>query len=328
MIHQRQSNIELLRILAIFFVLICHAGGRILGLPTLAEIENSTIQSLTRIFIDCIGIAGVDIFILISGWFGIYINKKRLGKFIYQVLFLLWGIYTVAILLGDAILNFQGIRVSLALTNEYWFIYAYLGLYILSPVLNSFVEKANKRQFQLWLIAFYAFQCYYCWTTGTIDYYNGYSITFFCGLYLTARYLRIYPINTFKNLSILIYFSCTLIICLIATLALWKFGNAARMLRYDNPLVIIASCSLLFSFTKLNIKSNLINWTAQSCFAVYIIHFNPFVFPYFSQIDQYVFDHTSGIFTILAIGIFLVMVFLTCTIVDQLRILTWKLFFK
>ena len=118
-------------------------------------------------------------------------QRRVLTKFIFQVMFLLWGIYLVSILLGREKLSFEGIKVCMGLTNEYWFVMGYLGLYIFSPLLNSFVKTSSKIGLRNFLIAFYAFQCYYCWITGVVSYFEGYSIVFFCGLYLTGALLQL-----------------------------------------------------------------------------------------------------------------------------------------
>lgn len=183
----RQSNIELLRILAMLFVLIGHANGLVLGLPATEDFQNNPLSSFCRILFTSLAVGGVNIFVLISGWFGIHATKKGAAKFIFQVMFLLWGIYLVSILLGREKLSFEGIKVCMGLTNEYWFVMGYLGLYIFSPLLNSFVKTSSKIGLRNFLIAFYAFQCYYCWITGVVSYFEGYSIVFFCGLYLTGR---------------------------------------------------------------------------------------------------------------------------------------------
>ncbi len=328
MVKVRQSNIELLRIVAMIFILICHASGKILGLPSQADIQQSFPQSFTKVLFDAFSIGGVDIFILISGWFGIKFSRKGFVKFIYQVIFLLFGIYAISFFCTDQILSIASIKVCLGLTGEYWFVMAYIGLYIFSPVLNTFVENTSRRTIGIFLVSFYLFQCYYCWLSGTVDYYGGYSITFFCGLYLTGRYFKKYPLSCMTKYALRIYLICTSIIMTVVLGSLLLLDNAGRMLRYDNPLVIISSLSLLFAFSKLHIQNKFVNWLAASCFAVYIIHYNPLVFIYFQKYELWIYRVTNGPFTILSIGLYLIVVFFICVIIDQLRISSWKLLLK
>lgn len=323
----RQSNIELLRIVAIFFVLIGHVGV-VMGLPSGEDFVNSPISSMTRILFSSFAVGGVNIFVLISGWFGIQLSGKGVGRFVYQVLFLLWGIYLIMICIGHASFYIEGIKISMGLTGIYWFVMAYLGLYILSPVLNAFCEYSKEKQFRFFLILFYCFQAYYCWISGFLNYFEGYSIVFFCGLYLTARYFRIYPVKFVEVHAWKIYIGCCVLIFIIASFGQWKWGNALRMLRYDNPIVILASVSLLYVFSKWQFQSKLINKLATGCFAVYIIHFNPFIFKYFKIVIIWLEKTFSGLILLMMIALFLISVFIICVIIDQVRVKTWNVLEK
>lgn len=322
-ISNRQSNIELLRILSMFFVLVGHVG-MIVGSPDKDLFSSDFLSSFLRILIQGFSVVGVNIFVLISGWFGIKASLKGGSAFIFQFLFLIWAVYFLEIVTGITIFDFQGLKNSLGLTGEYWFVMAYLGLYILTPVLNTYVEQASKEQFRWLLISFYSFQCYYCWISGFVNYFEGYSVVFFCGLYLTARYIKLYPITFLYKNSFKLYVIISTVISIFASIGIYFFDSAVRMLRYDNPLVIISSISLLLSFTKLSFQNKYINIIAKSSFAVYIIHFNPFIFPFFRDVVRYLELYYSNVSLILVLFLFMVVVFLICVVVDQIRICTWN----
>ena len=59
----RQSNIELLRILAMLFVLIGHANGLVLGLPATEDFQNNPLSSFCRILFTSLAVGGVNIFV-------------------------------------------------------------------------------------------------------------------------------------------------------------------------------------------------------------------------------------------------------------------------
>ena len=324
----RQSGIELLRIVAIVMVLVCHANARVLGLPSRAEVFSVPAPSIARMLFGAMAVYGVNIFVMISGWFGIHAKPKGLAKLLFEVLFLLWGIYAVFLLTGNATFNMHDIKVCLTLTDEYWFVMAYVGLYIFSPVLNAFVEKASKRELQLLLVGFYVFQCYYCWASGTLDYFSGYSIAFFFGLYLTARYFRLYPVRILSRHGGLVYVASLAVVTTVSVVALVLVGNWARMLRYDNPLVIVGAIGLLNAFSHLRFHSRLVNSLATACFAVYIIHFDPLVFHYFAMAVKSIYNSTSGLVTVAAISMFLVAVFLACWLIDRVRLCASRFVFR
>ena len=96
----RESNFELLRIIAMFMVLVLHADFQALGEPTRADILSSTLTSSLKVFFEMASIIAVNVFVLISGWFGIRPSIKGFCKFVFQCLFFSFAIYLVMILLG------------------------------------------------------------------------------------------------------------------------------------------------------------------------------------------------------------------------------------
>lgn len=320
----RQSNIELLRILAIFTVLIGHAGMAAGGmLPSKDDFQDNTLSSILCMLPNGFVIGGVDVFVLISGWFGIHANSLKLSKLIFQVAFLSWGIYAAFIVLGLADINIVDIKASMGIYGGYWFVMAYLGMYILSPVLNAFADHASKKQFSLLLFAFYAFQCYYSWFWSMVNYFNGYSIVLFCGLYLTARYFRMYEGSIFQRHPWKIYIGISLLVSLVAEFGILITDHPLKMLRYDNPLVIISAVAVVHAFSKLRLQSNIINRLARACFAVYIIHFNPLVFPYFKQGIVYLQHHYSTLSFFAYVTLYLVLVYIACALIDFVREKAW-----
>ncbi len=188
----RQSNIELLRILAMFLVLVVHADFWALGRPAAEDFSINPLNAFTRTIIESISIVCVNVFILISGWFGIRPSLKGFCNFVFQCAFFLFGIYAIMLATGYAQLTFKGIAGCLCLTSANWFIRAYAGLYILAPILNIFIEKSSKRTLELFLIAFFIFQSIWGWLGAAKFVEQGYSTFSFIGLYILARYTRMY----------------------------------------------------------------------------------------------------------------------------------------
>ena len=104
----RSSNIELLRIVATFFVLVVHADFLSLGEPDIADVANNPLGSYTRILIEAFAVICVNLFVMISGWFGIRPKYKSATSFLFQCFFFLFGLYAVCIALGDADLTLGG----------------------------------------------------------------------------------------------------------------------------------------------------------------------------------------------------------------------------
>jgi surface polysaccharide O-acyltransferase-like enzyme len=317
---ERESNLELLRIVAMVLVMFGHTHLRMHPMSQ----SGMELCSILNIVSSCISTMGVGIFISISGWFGIMFKVSGLTKYIFQILFVLWAVYGLAITLGYAGLSFEGIKVSIGLYDGYWFIIGYLGLYLISPVLNVFIDKATKKEYQVLLLSLLLFQCVYSWLTAWYDYYNGYSIILFAVIYLTAAYFRKFPIAWVEKHAHWLFIITVVVMAAIATLSLWKFGNAARQIRDDNPLVVLGGILLLLSFNKLKFHSKIVNWLAASCFTVYLLHYSPFAYPHLMAIMREVYAQYDGAIYCLVLLMFLIAVYFCCTLFDQLRILAWR----
>ena len=324
----RQSNIESLRILAIFLILVVHADFWALGSPSPQEIHDFPTASTTRFLIESISICAVNVFIMISGWFGIHPKAKSLFNFLFQCAFFLFGIYLVKVLLTGKVSG-EGIKGCLLLLKHNWFIKAYLMLYIFSPILNEFVEHTTKRAFKLILICFFLFQTIYGWCSEGVEWFkNGYSAISFMGLYLLMRYLHKYPSLISRKSGLFymtIYLACVLIITFLAILQIlhmipswFMFG---KMYSYINPLVIIESLALFLLFTKFEFKNKAINFIAASTFAVFLLHTNPNIAkPYFAPLINNVYQSYDGITCLSIIFAILVIIFFLAVITDQVRI--------
>lgn len=96
----RESNIELLRNISMFMILVIHAN--FVSLPRIGyeELMSNTVPSVTRFFIESLGIVAVNVFVFISGWFGVKTRTKSVLSFIYLILFYLLGGVFYSLLLG------------------------------------------------------------------------------------------------------------------------------------------------------------------------------------------------------------------------------------
>lgn len=194
----RQSNMEMLRIIAMFMILVLHADFWSLGAPTISDFHRAFIPSTVRVFVEALAIVSVNVFVLISGWFTIKPSVKGFCNFIFQCLFFFIGIYAVMLMTGLADLSIKGLAICFFLTSKNWFIKAYIGLYILAPILNVFSEKASKKELGIFLVCFYTFQSIYGCSGAATYIASGYSTFSFIGLYLLAQYIKRYYTNDYK----------------------------------------------------------------------------------------------------------------------------------
>jgi peptidoglycan/LPS O-acetylase OafA/YrhL len=78
---------ELLRIIAMFMVLVLHSNFAAVGEPTCDIINNNPFSQSLSVLTESFAVVAVDVFILISGWFGIHSSVKGFGNFVFIVIF-------------------------------------------------------------------------------------------------------------------------------------------------------------------------------------------------------------------------------------------------
>lgn len=328
--RQRSSNMEALRVLAMFFVLVVHADFSALGYPTIDNLSLHPENRIVLSLVEYLAVVCVDVFVLLSGWFGIRARSEGVSRLLYQVIF-----GTSVVILGFAIYK-GGCPDTLDKLWDsyfaYWFVYAYLVLYILSPVLNAFVERASKREFLGVLVGFFVVQTLGMKQLASL-YQYGYGTLSFIGLYLLARYLRLYVVDRLKTPKV--FFLLGYVCCALVQLSLllyvastgdyeWMHEFNQFSTNYTNPLTILGSCFLLLFFSRLNFQSRVINWLAAGSLSVYILHQCLLVRPVYKEVVQHLYNENSlllfGLFTLL----FLMGVYLVAVLVDQLRAWSWN----
>lgn len=333
-LKERDSNMELLRCMAMLLVVLVHTGFLSLGLPTQAESLQIPVSVFMRFLTQSVSVVCVNVFVLLSGWYGIRFSIKRLGSFLFQVFFFSILIYVcLVVIFPSEYSDANSISIVFMLKGEdYWFVKSYLLLFLFAPFLNTLVEhQEGKQTVKYVLIVFFCFQTIYGWFSirGATELEGGYSALSFIGLYLLVRYIRCYGYDTSMysgKLYIVLFCGIALLNALIAFILvrnnLMVFG---RIFTYTNPLVICQSLLLVFAFSKIKVKSKFINWLAISCFAVYLTHANEFILrPYYGRWIKFLFDEQSTIMFILAVVSTILVIFFLSILLDKFRIYIWS----
>jgi len=326
----RESNFELLRIIAMLLVLVVHASFRALDAPSVSDVINNPLSSFLRFQSESVSIICVNVFILITGWFGINPRALRLCAFYFQVVFIGISIYLCLFLLGKVEPWGMSEWIRLLLCRRgLWFVGAYIVLYIISPILNSFVLNTNRKTFRTVLVAFFIIQTIYGFSSRWEFFCSGYSPLSFAGLYLLSRYIRIYSCKCFsfnKWCDISIFLCSTLFTSLASMILVGHAGQDAWLLyEYLSPTVIVGSVYFFLFFSKISFHSSFINWIAGSAFAVYLFHCDPLIFNeyYLATIRTYYINNSSLLF-IFHTGILIITMFGLSIIIDRIRQYTWQ----
>lgn len=338
----RDSNMELLRIVAMLLVLVVHADFASLGAPTKVEVMNNPYLSIVRLGVESISIISVNVFVLLSGWYGIKMKRKGLIGLLFQSMFFgILGVFLCnSLSLFNAFLgiNFWGITSSPASAffsimminfEDYWFVKSYVLLYILSPILNAYVNQSSHKQFKTTLILFFIFQFLWGWYYGSVGFFsNGYSTMSFIGLYLLARYIRIYQpsfAKYYKSLDVLAYIVLIIISTTLAFVGISQGWNQLydATYKYNSPLVIAASMAFLLFFSKIRFQSSIVNTIASSAFAVYLLHTQSQMYTVYTKTIRRWFETENNYYFLLNTIILLFAVFVLAVLIDKIRIYLW-----
>ena len=324
---QRESNFETLRITAMMMVVLLHCNYFVLGGVDAAAIGTSPAGSFWRMFWDQLCTPCVNLFILISGWFGIRPKLKGGLSLLFQVVFYTVLSIVLCKLFGWEV-SFDRIKAALTCQMAYWFIWPYLLLYITAPAFNLLVEKAPEKVSGI-IISLLAFEFALDWVVYYAGGGGGKSYIAFVTLYLIGRVLATRELKIkqwSRSTYLMLFFLFSLIPTLIAyfgeLFVHFQLGKSA----YTNPFVIAASVALTLYFSKLHFKNKVINWLACSAFSIYLLHMNPLLAKHFKEIMYSVFnwcDSNQAVYSLLALVLSLLLG-VTCMCIDKIRIIIWK----
>lgn len=334
---QRDSNFELLRLISMLLVVFTHVSFWALGAPGLEDIQRNFTDATIRVSLQSLGIPCVNIFVMISGWYGIRPSRLGVTAFLFQCIFYSIVIYSIALQVGISTFDKNNILKTFFLSRDYWFVKSYLFLYLLSPILNSFVQTSSRAVFEKVLISFFIFQTIFGWLYPLSvwnTFYDGYSTISFLGLYLLGRYIKIYR-PQFSRFSIkidaliivgMIAF-CTLVYITPPGLGLNTVVVGRKLLSYISPTTIVLSVYFILFFSKLSFTSHIVNWSATGAFAIYLVHMNPHISDYVKEIlYQLHSSQTTGMYYGL-LALFIIVLFVSSIFIDKIRSHLWLTFF-
>ena len=276
--YKRAVNIELLRIYCMFMVLIVHYNVPINGQPDYNMLMTAPWKALGVTGLKSLSFICVNCFILISGYFGIKWKLKSFIKYIFQIAY--WSVLTYILCYCCHLHDFSGIeiikRLLLCLTHN-WFFISYLGLYIIAPVLNSYIETISVKKLGQFLLAFYAFAVLFGYFTQYApDFNKGMSFISFAGLYMTGAYLKRTDLRIFRQsakFDFLVYIVLGLVMTAVSILTRY-IGLTKDIYGYMNPVVRIQGIYLFLFFSKININhgQKAILFFSSSAFSVLLLH--------------------------------------------------------
>ena len=327
----RNSSIELLRIISMVMIMFHHFAYHGNFEWNYNEI---TIPHLWYNFILMGGKVGVNIFVLISGFFLIenterLYQPKKLLKFWGQVVFYSITTYFLSIVLQ--INNFdikQIIKICFPITYPgWWFASTYFMLYLIHPFLNKLLHDLNKNVYQYLILLLVL-----CWSiipTLTTQLFESNSLLWFITLYVIAGYAKIYGFNErLKSKHYFFLFLIVLVCSYLISVSFLVLGtkrnelavHAIDFFGMERFPILLMALFLFMTFAKLKIKYNKwINVIASATFGVYLIHDSSYIRYYIwwniFKINQY----QESLFLIPYSILVVFIIYVLCTGIEMVR---------
>ncbi len=274
-------------------------------------------------------IVAVNVYILISGFFGIRFSFKKLGKLGFEVLFYSL-VFLVIFVIPHGVGRNSFIYFFPITSDLLWFVGAYYVLVICSPFINRALLSFDIKQLRVVVIA--GFLLFYIWPT--ISYiFNfrqvvndaGYGPVNFIMLYIIGRYIRrICDQKLAIVQSWIKWFAVYLLSSLLLFVSQSLYSNLlgfsfTSLYSYNTLFVLLGAISLFMTFYNIRINSAIINYLAKNCFAAYVIHtIFPILIPLINQQNGFLISHM--VFIPLILFLDGIVIYLLCVFVESLRV--------
>ena len=295
---KRQSNIELLRIVAACGVIVLHYNNPNIG-GGYGAADDGSINQAIMTFFETVFICAVNLYVLISGYFMRNSTKRDLIKPIELLAQLV--VFELLFCLIKELPKGEGLSFTTVLgyfTPSYWFVFVYIALYLISPYINLVWSHLSESSKKTLLIICTALFSAYSILTDIIQHFRpdennglstigllgseaGYTIVNFVLMYLLGCYLRDREEKGRKTGTGKLLL---LLVLNVAAIFVWTYSekfitgdliNKTAAWNYDNPLVITEAVLVFLIFGNMKLgSSKVINKLATASFPAYLIHIN------------------------------------------------------
>lgn len=334
--RERESGLDVLRIVAMFFIVVLHVlgqGGILRGAAPLSWGYRGAwlLEAGALCAVNCYG--------LISGYFGVsagFRYRKYLPHW-FQVLFYSLG-GTLLFFLATGAAPGPG-EIWRAFTpvihGQYWYFTAYTVVFFLTPFLNRGLEHINAQEGRNLCLSLFVLFC----ALPTLIFQDpfvlkyGYSALWLIALYLMGGCIRKFGVK--KLLPPLGYLGVYLVsvVCAWGGMQWWVARALARtgelppgdpFLQYVSPLIFVAGLALFLCCRDLKIRNRAvlgaIGFLAPVSFGVYLIHTNPYFFNgVLRDCMVPLLTRPAPVYLAAALGLSLG-IYIVCSLIDSVRL--------
>lgn len=317
----RVSNFELARIISMLMI-VCH-HILVHGIQQVVGNHNIVIWLL-----DNFVIFGVNIFLLISGYFTIKLTMKKFISLMwicsfYKIFHLLF--WTFVLDKPQPLLYWIAKPICVPFSTGGWFMDVFVLLFLLSPLINKALKTMNTKEYINGLIILTAINIVWGWLLRDPVNPIGYSLMHFAYIYYIGYGCRLFAENSNnkknsnRNKYIKILVASFLAMTLL-TIMTYYIDLPVNLSAYNNPFVILSSVTIFMLITQgRQFYSKRVNFVAASMLPVYLIHDQGGVTAWYMEFFQDAFVNCKmPLFVVIAI-ILVMALFAVTLLLDQLR---------
>ena len=287
---KRNYGIDALRIVSMVFVIVLHLMG-VGGVCANSQLFSP--QFLLSQLLRIGTFSAVNCYALISGFVG-WDRKPKLSGL--ATLWLKAVLFCLAITAFFARTNDFDYRTWLnallpVTTGQYWYLTAYVGLFVLMPILNFAIANMPKKDLMLTLSGILLLFCILPISPLTDAFYlhDGYSVLWLAVVYLLGGYLGKYELlDRLSPGKWLLVFLCAVVfawaprmLALAWKPRLWYDAYGNILIEYTSPAIVLAAAALLAVFSRLRLSEGsqgIVAKISPCAFGVYLLHAHPLVF--------------------------------------------------
>lgn len=279
---ERNSNIEVIRIVAMIFIMASHYVNNFYEPYMTPEV-----LTINRVFLELMKAGnkmGVNAFVLISGYFMINAEhtKNRIIKLCKQVWFYSIVLDIIAYVLGLKAVSAKNVigTVFPVLFEKHWFVTCMVGLYLIIPFLNKGLKALTKEEHKMLCIVL-GIMCSIIPTLLNKEYFFS-AFTWFVVLYCYSAYLRLHIQVNEETKRLIGYVGLFGVVAVYASVILLDLVGTRIQMAYDNRYFfcsmssvftcLAALCIVGYSACNAPRYNKVVNELGAASFAVYLIH--------------------------------------------------------
>ena len=323
--NQRESNLELFRIV-VMLLIVAHHYVVNSGIWEIIRSDPSGPGSLFHYFLGMWGKTGINCFVLISGWFMCTsrITLRKFLKLLLEIEFYKVVIGIIFLITGKESFSTDWLLGLLPIRNiKDGFVPCFIIFYLCIPFLNVLVKNMDRKM-HLALVGLLLFLYTFLSTIPIFSVTMNY-VSWFITLYFIASFMRLYdfPLKDGRASS---WFFLSVGAIALSMLSVWIIAHSGKSISpywfvsdANKVMALVTALCLFNLFRTFRMPySRLINSIGATTFGVLLIHANSDAMRQWLWYD--LFDNAGHMHSPLRAILVVLLVFITCSFLDYLRI--------